>query len=401
MFTTCLNHSLTQKPTNSLPLQQHCISSLAILAQVAQFRHKSVLHYLHCLRTLSSASQWFLALMMCQGCGEIKQMKAWWKPMWYSAKEVPHKAYWASPYEGALCKQCQALHPGWEGRWLGPWDSTSSTVPKTTWGSEIPGGSTSTHCKGAFAHEGSSNDQDIQELRSFSKQASRLEPLIRLLMAQTSRKTRKEWSYNGAVRCRSLEEEHHYVCVKTGIRYFDPTNWLYAVCFNVLFRDTALSSENWNNETKGDIFECILGYCYLSENNHLPQYMDKWRLHISVVGALLDHVIYHFWSLLQRIHYKEGRWPDFLAVVQELCDTIHDGSTCISQVIPSALAAIALEDTRPKGARRLQGGFSSVNPAVKTLESGVLYSKYANTVLLQLGQCTDTVHSCFQPEWVN
>ena len=123
--------------------------------------------------------------------------------------------------------------------------------------------------------------------------------------------------------------------------------------------------------TKGDIFECILGLCYLSENNDMPPHMDKWSQHISVVGALLDHAIYNFWSLLQRMHYTENRWLDFLDAVQELCDVIYAERTSMHEVIPSEIEAIALEQSRPRGAPKYHGSLSSAN-AVTT--AGVLYS---------------------------
>ena len=109
-----------------------------------------------------------------------------------------------------------------------------------------------------------------------------------------SDKHQRKWlSYHGALR-RSLYlrhagqqlalTQHHwgdkmkFIDIGT---YFDPGNWHYQVCFELLFGDVPW----WNQETIGDMFESILGMRYLIENEGVPyttfpfgfaEFLERW-----------------------------------------------------------------------------------------------------------------------------
>ena len=76
------------------------------------------------------------------------------------------------------------------------------------------------------------------------------------------RRVRKVYSYNGAIRCRDGSDPKHYFCQIDKQHYFDPTNWMYALTMRLMMPQM-MKEVGWNNETKGDIFESILGCQYL------------------------------------------------------------------------------------------------------------------------------------------
>ena len=90
------------------------------------------------------------------------------------------------------------------------------------------------------------------------------------------RAVRKEYSYNGAIRCRNSSDPHHYHCPIEKQAYFDPTNWVYAVTLRLMMPKLVQEVE-WNNETKGDIFESILGCHYLVANGLMAGRVDSLK----------------------------------------------------------------------------------------------------------------------------
>ena len=71
---------------------------------------------------------------------------------------------------------------------------------------------------------------------------------------------RKDLSYDGAIQCRGKSgERSDYVCSQLKLRYFDPGNHIYAGVLDLLCPSLC----SWyNQETKGDILESLLGYHY-------------------------------------------------------------------------------------------------------------------------------------------
>jgi hypothetical protein len=79
---------------------------------------------------------------------------------------------------------------------------------------------------------------------------------------------RKFLSYSGALRS-AHGDPVHYTCPHTGENYFDPSNMIYstALCF---LAPGLMASRNWNQETRGDICEGLMGNYYELINNQRP-----------------------------------------------------------------------------------------------------------------------------------
>ena len=93
-------------------------------------------------------------------------------------------------------------------------------------------------------------------------------------MTEPPRVVRKEYSYSGAVRCRDPSDPQHYHCPIGKQAYFDPSNWVYAMALRLMMPKLVQEVE-WNNETKGDIFESILGCHYLVANGLMTGRVDS------------------------------------------------------------------------------------------------------------------------------
>ena len=108
-----------------------------------------------------------------------------------------------------------------------------------------------------------------------------------------SRHERKTFSHSGALLTRGLQPVH-YICPVTGDRYFDPGNYIYSMSFNMFF--PALTDRyNWNQETKGDIIEALMGLAYLKKHSQYQQ--DKlWIIESMNIAAFLDTVVFLGWA---------------------------------------------------------------------------------------------------------
>ena len=120
------------------------------------------------------------------------------------------------------------------------------------------------------------------------------------------RKVRKTYSYDGAIKCRSTNDPKHYFCQIEQINYFDPSNWVYAVTMRLMMPEM-MKEVNWNNETKGDIFESILGYKY-SVANGLEKKPVGAALsrHIGIVAAIFEEFVWYTWRLCDSIGYNNS-----------------------------------------------------------------------------------------------
>ena len=77
---------------------------------------------------------------------------------------------------------------------------------------------------------------------------------------------RKHVSYYGAVRipCALYAQlDAHWTCERTGTRYMDCGNWVYAKVFRLCWPNALHSLNISNNETIGDLFEALLGWYFL------------------------------------------------------------------------------------------------------------------------------------------
>ena len=60
----------------------------------------------------------------------------------------------------------------------------------------------------------------------------------------------------------------------------------------------------WNNETKGDIFESILGCHYLVANGFLRDDVDSLNKYSGIVSAISEAFVWHTWRLCVAIGYN-------------------------------------------------------------------------------------------------
>ena len=110
------------------------------------------------------------------------------------------------------------------------------------------------------------------------------------------RLVRKDFSYNGAVRCRGSTDPVHYHCRIGNQNYFDPSNWVYAVAMRLMM-PRMMNEVQWNDETKGDIFESILGCHYLVANGLMSDDVGSLKKHSGIVSAIFEAFAWHTWQL--------------------------------------------------------------------------------------------------------
>ena len=126
----------------------------------------------------------------------------------------------------------------------------------------------------------------------------RLADLVEAWVSRVPKEMRKTVSHSGAIRSRR-QAPTHYVCPDTGERYFDPCNYIYALAFNMLFPQL-VEMYNWNQETKGDIFESLLGLAYCKRFSRYAA--DKaWMLQSEELSRWLDAVIFDVWEFSQGV----------------------------------------------------------------------------------------------------
>ena len=132
---------------------------------------------------------------------------------------------------------------------------------------------------------------------------------------EVPRVARKEYSYNGAVRCRGPSDPIHYICPIDNQNYFDPSNWVYAVTMRLMM-PKMMQEVEWNNETKGDIFESILGCGYLVANGFLTDDADSLKKHSGAVSAIFEAFVWYTWQLCVAIgndrRFLALRWVNWI-----------------------------------------------------------------------------------------
>ena len=111
---------------------------------------------------------------------------------------------------------------------------------------------------------------------------------------------RKSLSYVGAIRT-TIDTPTHYHCALLGQNYFDPGNYCYSVAFDILYGKMS----PWNMETKGDIFEGMLGYHWQWEVKVLDGSAADIQIHrASQISAMLNFVVDRVFRLINA--YKES-----------------------------------------------------------------------------------------------
>ena len=115
-------------------------------------------------------------------------------------------------------------------------------------------------------------------------------------------RTRKYWSYNGALRsCQG--DPSHYRCPFTLQDYLDPTNWIYAMALTIMC-PSLMAQVNWSIETKGDICESIMGAHYIwsvilprFEPRLLEQCDVKFGRRLECCSMVIEHFAWHTYQL--------------------------------------------------------------------------------------------------------
>ena len=134
-------------------------------------------------------------------------------------------------------------------------------------------------------------------------------------MENTGRTYRKTLSYSGAVRSRIPTDPVHYVDPITQEKYFDPTNWVYGLILRLLA--PGLEKEDWNDETRGDIMEALMGLHHVLRQSD-PRSVDGYFLHCAEFMAwLVDSVSW----LGYRLYQEQGcNFPKHIAWIRSLTD---------------------------------------------------------------------------------
>ena len=128
---------------------------------------------------------------------------------------------------------------------------------------------------------------------------------------------RKDLSRDGAVRTREgTSDPVHWTDPVTKVRYFDPTNRIYARALRyacLYARDTALvSTDNWCEEKLGDIVECALAMAWRDPSPENLDFRSFWERIVYAVmrldgclptpGAWNDHRLWASFADDLRIH---------------------------------------------------------------------------------------------------
>ena len=263
-----------------------------------QFQTKQPSHFLGLLRlrplfirlSFAASRPFNLSAMDCPGCKTNRTSRFWRPSQWVR---------WTPVHEGyTQCKVCdKEIADYW---WETSTDATSPPPPPRTpppptnrWRKHPP-----PPRGGAFRLVGDEPAElqiALQTFNSSVKHPHILEDFIETWMGMPAG-VRKALSHFGAIRVRS-NGRYDYTCEHTGDQFFDPTNWLYMMGFNLFFPRLA-TSYNWNAETKGDIIESVLGFNYyknwVQKDLHFPFMLASDRL-----AALFDTVFFHLHELWQ------------------------------------------------------------------------------------------------------
>ena len=129
------------------------------------------------------------------------------------------------------------------------------------------------------------------------------------------RETRKFLSHFGAVEKTDPKHPCHYHCELSGKEYFDPGNWCYSLVFDIITGQSLNKDINWNQETKGDIIEGLLGYHWFRERI-FPEF--QWVAKGDVIErhvprALANFVLSDLLILNRKLCFASLHLLDFLA----------------------------------------------------------------------------------------
>ena len=178
--------------------------------------------------------------LRCPTCGKIRTRRYWCPSQWW--------AWSAKTDHFHQCKVCDGKLPEDESCSWATWSSRTRTPPPRC-------------VQPHTVHVPPEGVALVQIARSV--QRDKFGKFIDDWMTQPHG-VRKTLSYSGALHS-NKDDPVHYVCKYTGQGYFDPMNKIYSIAMSILAPQ--LWSRGWNIETRGDIFEGLLGYWYMLEHN--------------------------------------------------------------------------------------------------------------------------------------
>ena len=163
-------------------------------------------------------------------------------------------------------------------------------------------------------------DELIQRTYRIATWGRRLDKFIVYWMKELKRKCRKHFSYYGALRYRQgldgvLHTKGCWTDEVSRQRYFDPGNHVYSRAFHLVFPDIMeKTSEQWNKETIGDIFEGLLAMKNLDDyyavrnirgHPHFPPKSPAAR-----IAAWIEELVTLVWavSLIHPVTDSPAEW---------------------------------------------------------------------------------------------
>ena len=165
---------------------------------------------------------------------------------------------------------------------------------------------------------------------------------------------RKSLSYCGAIRA-TIGTPTHYKCTILGKNYFDPGNYCYSVAFDILYG----KASPWNMETKGDIFEGMLGYHWQGEVIAIDEPTADIQIHRArQISSILNFVVDRVFRLIDS--YKESA---VIALGSIMCPHLAQASAPTPQMLrlPQRAKPKPLGDPRmpclSEVAEFIRGGF--------------------------------------------
>jgi hypothetical protein len=103
--------------------------------------------------------------------------------------------------------------------------------------------------------------------------------------------TRKTWSHEGGLRCKSCRDPVHWVEATTGYSYFDPGNYIYARAF---FLMVPWATSWYNEQTMGDLFESCMGFTLMKVNNSCNDDASRFQQSFAL---WMEKIVYTIYSL--------------------------------------------------------------------------------------------------------
>ena len=248
--------------------------------------------------------------MLCLQCQRWQPRRAWSRAQWRSLKCI------CLDLRRSCCSDCNSDY------WCSTTPSSATTAP-----TRIPTPSESVlHCDPAWAQNllvvlrVASIDELIQRTYYLVSLARHIGEFMIYWMQEMGRTIRKLLSHNGALRYRQgmdgfLSGKGDWTDPISRQRYFDPGNDIYSRAFQLAFPDIAeRTSENWNAETHGDIFEsllalkCLDSYRAVRKCPGYPRFPANCPA--SRIAAWIEELVTLVWgvSLIYPVNDSPSEW---------------------------------------------------------------------------------------------